>query len=516
MNPLRFFFFRSVAHTGFNVSLTLLLCAATSCPTCAQAVPDNVTLQIARLKSPNVELRRYAADALAKFGDPRSVQPLIAALGDPDPQVRAVAAMGLGSVKSPAAVNALIPLLDDPDENVSEAAAGVLGTSKDPRAIAPLVTSLSKVYFASVALYQLGPAVVEPLIAAARDPDPNVRKRAVEALMLTHDPRAIPAVAAAISDPEAEVRQSALISLHILNAPNYPEALKEALNDPDASTRAMALRASGKLPNAESVPIVINALRDSDPSIRNAAATYLTPTQTADPQVAQALIALVQDPDSSVSWSAIQSLATSRDPKAIDAMLSFAQGKNPKVDPHQAIRLLGKIQDPRAYALLVQALQGTDQQTAMIAAEQLGDLHDARAVPALTAAAKSKFPAVASDALISLGKIGPPSVDALIGLLNQPGLQNGAIGALANTHDPRAVPPLIALLQTPYKGTPQPYSAAISQAPDDPGPVRPLTYSAVLNALGELRDPRAVAPLIEYMKNGPVGRGIVPQELANR
>jgi HEAT repeat protein len=515
MNPLRFFFFRNMARRGFNVSITVVLCTATACSTRAQTAPDNVTLQIARLKSPNVDLRRNAADALAKFGDPRATQPLIAALGDPDPQVRADAAMGLGSVKSPAAVNALIPLLDDPDENVNLSAAMALGKSQDPRAIAPLVTNLPKIQAASMSLLQFGPSAVEPLLAAAKSGDPTVRGSAIEALMLTHDPRALAAFIPALNDPDTGVRQLALLALQTSNAPNFLDALRAALKDPDTATRAMALRASGKLPNAESVPIVINALRDSDPSIRNAAATYLTPTQTADPQVAQALIALVQDPDSSVSWSAIQSLATSRDPKAIDAMLGFAQGKNSKVDPHIAMALLAKVQDSRAFKLLVDSLASSDMQSAMSAAEQLGNLRDAPAVPALAAAAAGKVPSVALQAITSLGRIGPPAADALIGLLNHPGLQNGVIDALAFGKDTRAVPALLSLLQTPYKGTPQPYGAAITQTADDPGPVRPMTYSALLSALGELRDPRAVAPLIEYMKNGPVGRGIVPQELAN-
>lgn len=514
MKPLRIF---DVARRGIYEFLTFPLLGALVCagPLAAQTAADNVSQQIERLKSPNVDLRRNAADALAKFGDPRATQPLIAALSDPDPQVRADAATGLDAARSPAGVDALIALINDPDETVRTSAIMALGKSQNPRAIAPLVASLSNFPTASSVLAQFGPAAVEPLLSAVKSDDPAVRGGAIEALLLTHDSRALPAFTAAINDPNTGVRQLALLALQTCNAPNFLDALRATLKDPDPAARAMALRASGELPPAESIQVALAALRDPDPSVKNAAAVYLKPVQTNDPQIAQALIALVSDPDSSVSWSAINALATSRDPKAIDAMLSFAQGKTPRVDSHQAMGLLGNVQDPRAFGLLVDSLRSADQQTAMVAAEQLGDLHDPRAVPALAAAAKSKFPAVASDALVSLGKIGPPSVDALIGLLNQPGLQNVAIGALANTHDPRAVAPLVALLQTPYKGTLQPYSAAISQALDDPGPVRPMTYSAILSALGELHDPRAVAPLIDYMKNGPVGRDLVPQQLAD-
>jgi HEAT repeat protein len=515
MNPLRFYFFRSVAHTGFYASLTAVLCIAITCSTRAQQPPDNVTLQIARLKSPDVELRRNAADALAKFADPRATQPLIAALGDPDPLVRADAAMGLGALKSPQVVEPLVALLNDPDESVGMSAAMSLGKIQDPRAIAPLVASLSKISVASMALQPFGPAAVEPLLAALKSDDLELRGRAMETLALIHDPRVIPAITAALNDPDNSVRQLALFALQTSNAPNFLEALRATLKDPDPATRAIALRASGELPTAESIQIAIAALQDPDPSVKNAAAVYLKPAQTANPQVAQLLIALAQSPDANVSWGALNTLATSRDSKAIDAMIGFAQGKSPRVDPYQAMGLLGKNQDPRAFELLTDALKGADSRMAIIAAEQLGELHDARAIPALAAAAKSNIPAVASDALVSLGRLGSPAVDALIGLLNLPGLQSVAIGALANTHDPRAVPPLLAMLATPYRGTPQPYGAAITQTPDDPGPVRPMTYQALLSALGQLGDPRAVAPLIDYLKNGPVGRGMVPQALAD-
>jgi HEAT repeat protein len=518
MNPLRFFFFRNVVQTGFNYFLTILLtihlCSSFSHQARAQTPADNVSLQIARLKSPNVDLRRYAADALAKFADPRSTDALIAALGEQDSQVRAGAATGLGKLKSPTAVAPLISLLNDPDENVTTAAAMALAEIHDPRAIAPLIAILSKINVAPMALIQFGPAVVEPLLAAAGSDDSAVRSSAIETLSLTHDPRAIPVFTAALKDPDGAVRQLALLSLQSSNAPNYLDALRATLKDPDPTTRAIALRASGDLPTAESIQVAIAALHDPDPSVKSAASVYLKPAQANDPQVAQGLIALVEDRDANVSWSALNTLATSRDPKAVDAMLGFAQGKNPKVDPYQAMGLLGKVKDPRAFDLLVATLKSTDSRMAMIAAEQLGDPGDARAVPALTAAAKSNVPVVASDAITSLGKIGSPAVDALIGLLNQPGLQAFVIDALANTHDKRAVPPLLALLATHYRGTPQPYGAAITQGPDDPGPVRPMTYSSLLSALGQLGDTRAVPPLIDYMKNGPVGRGLVPQELA--
>jgi hypothetical protein len=68
------------------------------------------------------EVRRAAAEALGKLGDPQAVPPLIKALGDSDRDVRFAAAWALGKLGDPQAIPALIQALGDRSENVRRAA----------------------------------------------------------------------------------------------------------------------------------------------------------------------------------------------------------------------------------------------------------------------------------------------------------------------------------------------------------------------------------------------------------
>jgi len=86
--------------------------------------------------------RCWAAEALAKIRDRRTVQPLIAALGDADRQVRCYAAQALGRIEDARAVEPLLKVLKDEDSGVRLMAARALGKLEDVRAVEPLLALL--------------------------------------------------------------------------------------------------------------------------------------------------------------------------------------------------------------------------------------------------------------------------------------------------------------------------------------------------------------------------------------
>jgi HEAT repeat protein len=105
-----------------------------------------------RCANKNLDVRRNAAEALGKTGDPRAVEPLSAALRDKDIALNA----GWALVQiGPPAVEPLIAALRDEDLRIR--AAIDLGTIGDARAM-------------------------EPLIGALKDGDWRVRRAAAEAL----------------------------------------------------------------------------------------------------------------------------------------------------------------------------------------------------------------------------------------------------------------------------------------------------------------------------------------------
>ena len=95
---------------------------------------------------------------------------------DADRSVRRRAALAAGRIGDPAAVPALVPLLQDTEAEVRQMTAFALGLIGDPLA-------------------------VDPLLLALKDPEPVVRARAAEALGQIGDARAGPALAQMVIAP---------------------------------------------------------------------------------------------------------------------------------------------------------------------------------------------------------------------------------------------------------------------------------------------------------------------------
>jgi HEAT repeat protein len=154
---------------------------------------------IAALKHPYSNVRQGAAMALGIIKDPRAVEPLIDAIKvkGQDFNARDDAAWALSAIKDPRAVDPLIALLKDPntDSFVLLSAARVLGNIKDPRAIDPLIARLKEpgnnVPWYAAALGGIGTPAVEPLIAALKNSNSDVREREALALGEINDPEAI-------------------------------------------------------------------------------------------------------------------------------------------------------------------------------------------------------------------------------------------------------------------------------------------------------------------------------------
>ena len=82
--------------------------------------------RVKALGDKNERVRRSAAAALGKIGDPQAVQPLIKALGDSNSDVRSSAATALGEIGDQRAVQPLKNLLKDKNEPIRRLAAKAL------------------------------------------------------------------------------------------------------------------------------------------------------------------------------------------------------------------------------------------------------------------------------------------------------------------------------------------------------------------------------------------------------
>jgi HEAT repeat protein len=125
-----------------------------------------------------------------------------------------------------------------------------------------------------VALGQIGASAVEPLIAALKDGNSNVRSGAAKALGFIMDIRAVEPLITALKDKDSSVRESAAVSLRKIGTPAV-EPLIAALKNKDTSLRIGAANALGRIKDARAVEPLITALKDENLDVQEEAASAL-------------------------------------------------------------------------------------------------------------------------------------------------------------------------------------------------------------------------------------------------
>ncbi|MFO1156126.1 MAG: HEAT repeat domain-containing protein [Rhodospirillales bacterium] len=337
---------------------------------------------------------------------------------------------------------------------------------------------------ASEELVTMGPAAVNPLIAALLDSNLVVREEAAATLdrIDSEWPKSdaartrVPAFIAALGDKNGDIRKAAARSLGKIGDARAVEPLTATLQDDDWNVRSAAAEALADI-GSPAVSLLIATLRNRDPQVRKAAAETLG--KIVDARAAEPLIAALRDDDWDVQSTAAQAL--------------------------------GKIGSP-AVELLIAALRNKEWRVRLLATKVLGMIGDARVVGPLIAILRSADGQVRSAAVEALGKIGAFAVSPLIAALRDKDweVRSAAAQALREIRDTRAVEPLIATLRDAHGEVRRATAQALGEAgntravgplittlQDTDGEVR----SAAVEALGAVGDARAVSPLITTLRD---------------
>jgi HEAT repeat protein len=200
--------------------------------------------------------KRRALYCVAQGKESASGPELVAATRDPDLYVRRAALRAIANAKSPLAVNAALDALKDPENSVQCQAAVVLGQLGDASAIDPIFDA------AKSGTFQFNyVAALNALTALA--------------------PKNIDAVVRRISDPDPNVRRVALQALEGLPAGTFPSArqvsMQIAAGDPDSWIRELALGALARYTfDPGVVSLMIKSLNGADETEQTRAAVYVT------------------------------------------------------------------------------------------------------------------------------------------------------------------------------------------------------------------------------------------------
>ena len=283
---------------------------------------------IAALKDSNWMVPKAAAEALGQIGDARAVEPLIAALKDSDWWLRRAAAEALKQIGDARAVEPLIAALKDSDSGVRRPAAEAL----DKMGWRPGQDESGPAYWIAKGEWdeciKIGAPAVEPLIAALKDSDSDVRRAAAETLGKIADAQAVEPLAVALSDKDEDVQRAAIEALGWIGDARAMEPLLVAVLDERSSMRDAATTALVKI-GAGSLETLVGALNSKEWFVRLGAAQTLDQTNPKWRESAPAraavpsLVAALEEEDAEVRQAAIHALQTIGGPVAQEALDHF-------------------------------------------------------------------------------------------------------------------------------------------------------------------------------------------------
>jgi HEAT repeat protein len=305
------------------------------------------------------------------------------------------------------------------DWSIRADAAGALGDIGDVRAVEPLIAALKhgerEVRQAiTEALGKIGnPQAVEPLIATLKDKEWKVRKASASALGKIGDQRAVEPLIIILKNKleNEDVLKTAAAVLGKIGDYRAVEPLIAVLKGEVRGDRQAIAEALGEIGDTRAVEPLIATLKDEGWPVRECAAKVLDKLGWKPDQgvngvwyliakkdwekasalgtvAVEALITALEDEDGAVGNSAAKALGKIADPRAVEPLISKL--KDEKWSEHKAIvEALGVIGKP-AVEPLIAALEDEKEKVRTSAAEALGEIGDPRAVEPLIATLMDK------------------------------------------------------------------------------------------------------------------------------
>jgi HEAT repeat protein len=275
---------------------------------------EAISAMVGALGHASDRVRRQAAGSLGKIGAQQAQAALVEAMnGEEDIEVLVEAATALGRLGDSMPVPALAALLTHADRGVREAALNALMAIGGPAARRVCIEGLSSKHplrrgLCAQGLGMLGPGRdASHLAALLDDPEPEVRRRTVLALLASGDSQSLGFLRAALADPDAEVRLTLVKALAL----NYPaegrDILIESLCDSDITVRLEAIAGLGRTRASQALEPLLDKLASGDAREKISAAVALG--AMGSPEASEGLMGLLCDPNPKVRAAGAEAIS---------------------------------------------------------------------------------------------------------------------------------------------------------------------------------------------------------------
>jgi cyclophilin family peptidyl-prolyl cis-trans isomerase/HEAT repeat protein len=313
--------------------------------------------------------------------DARNFQPALfrSALVAPDSVVRRLAAMATGRIGDPRGTPVLVPLLSDPDSTVRVAAAFAMGLIGDTAGAQPLmdritglpaldgpsaqeaITALAKIGGPKVGSFFDG-ILGGSIVPSREDRRPLLSQIVLESWRLGRDAPVL-ALLPFLEDTATSVRWRAAYTLGRVRAPAAASRLTAALSDPEPIVRAMAARGltrsyvdSAGLAPGTVAALLARAASDLDVRVRINALRSLADFR--DSTLASRVVPLIDDPVPTVQVQAAMTAGELGGAEAARGLARVAAGKGPFGARREALVALARV-DSAAFAGAATRWQGS-------------------------------------------------------------------------------------------------------------------------------------------------------------
>ena len=383
------------------------------------------------LHDPDKGVRRRAALAAGRIGDPAAVAPLLELMNDSEAEIRQMTAFALGLLADRRAVERLSAALKDQDATVRARAAEALGRIGDPRAAAdvarlvqdalpknaPLVTVRGddpgnpKDPWLELRLGLFALARLKDVPAAEGVLLPGGKPRfdwwaATWTAMRLENAALKPLLIAAASSTDSLSRAFAAKGLGALKDPSLTDLIASLSRDPEESVAVNGLRALATLGDRRGVPAAAAALQANSPTIQWEALQALA-SLPADRALRSRIVPFVGSPKPYLRAAALKALArTDRDEFAL-----ILSGLDPDPDPSVRAALataLGSVGNEVALGILFSMLKDDDARVLPSVLEALRKARGADAAETLEGYLDHPDFAVRAAAAEELKELTPP------------------------------------------------------------------------------------------------------------